>query len=98
MMIKNKPLYIHIPFCQHLCAYCDFAKIYYDEKQADDYLDALISEIQAYHISDCPTIYIGGGHTKCFIYRATRYASLLCCSFIREKRGVYYRMQCRKCG
>lgn len=61
MTTKNKPLYIHIPFCQHLCAYCDFAKVYYDERQADDYLDALIHEIQSYHITDCPTIYIGGG-------------------------------------
>ena len=61
MTIKNKPLYIHIPFCEHLCAYCDFAKVYYDEKQAEKYLHALIKEMEENPIKDCPTIYIGGG-------------------------------------
>lgn len=61
MTIKNKPLYIHIPFCQHLCAYCDFPKAYYEKKQADDYLCALLNEIEEYQVESCPTIYIGGG-------------------------------------
>lgn len=58
---KNKSLYIHIPFCTHLCAYCDFPKFIYDDCFVGAFLDALIKEINDYNIESCPTIYIGGG-------------------------------------
>lgn len=55
-------LYVHIPFCAHICSYCDFAKVFYDDKWADDYLDALQYEIDDKHICEqFDTIYIGGG-------------------------------------
>ena len=38
-MIKN--CYIHIPFCDKICSYCDFCKIYYYEKIVDKYLEQL---------------------------------------------------------
>ncbi len=57
-----KHLYVHIPFCHHICAYCDFSKVFYDEKWADDYLDALQYEIDDKKINNhFETIYIGGG-------------------------------------
>lgn len=59
--IINKSLYIHIPFCTHLCAYCDFPKLIYDNHFVGAFLDALIKEIDSYDIEDCPNIYIGGG-------------------------------------
>ncbi|PKR79044.1 coproporphyrinogen III oxidase [Halalkalibacillus sediminis] len=57
--------YIHIPFCHEICHYCDFAKMYYDERLADEYLHALHKEMEFY-LGDnsklqMDTIYIGGG-------------------------------------
>lgn len=59
--IKNNSLYIHIPFCEHLCPYCDFTKLFYFEKFSKPYLEALFKEIDSYHLKKMDTIYIGGG-------------------------------------
>ncbi|MEG0276994.1 MAG: radical SAM family heme chaperone HemW [Coprobacillus sp.] len=57
-----KSLYVHIPFCNHICAYCDFAKVFYNEKWVDEYLEALSFEIKDKNLNDnYDTIYIGGG-------------------------------------
>ncbi|MCD8028124.1 MAG: radical SAM family heme chaperone HemW [Erysipelotrichaceae bacterium] len=57
-----KALYVHIPFCDHICSYCDFCKVYTIQKWIDPYLDALAYEINDKHINDhYDTIYIGGG-------------------------------------
>ncbi|MDH6603115.1 oxygen-independent coproporphyrinogen-3 oxidase [Bacilli bacterium PM5-9] len=60
---KVKGIYIHIPFCKDICYYCDFARIYYNEKIADEYLDVLIEEYNSENIicNDIESIYIGGG-------------------------------------
>lgn len=59
-MIKN--CYIHIPFCEHICSYCDFCKLLYHHKFVDPYLDHLEKEIQSiYQHEVLDTIYIGGG-------------------------------------
>lgn len=64
-MKKNKPtsLYIHIPFCEHICDYCDFPKLQYFHLFAEKYLKMLQKELletvgDNYHLQ---TIYIGGG-------------------------------------
>ncbi len=59
-----KSVYIHIPFCQQICHYCDFTKFYYNETLVDEYLDALEKEMSTY--IDEPkqsmnTIFVGGG-------------------------------------
>ncbi|HPE14768.1 MAG TPA: radical SAM family heme chaperone HemW [Bacilli bacterium] len=55
-------VYIHIPFCKKICSYCDFCKMYYNEKMVDDYLVALDQEIKKnYQNNEIRTIYIGGG-------------------------------------
>ena len=54
--------YIHIPFCDHLCTYCDFCKRYPDKKIIDNYLKALKKDIlDNYKGEKLKTIYIGGG-------------------------------------
>ena len=54
--------YIHIPFCKHICAYCDFTKVLYHPSWADDYLTSLENEIKSYEIKGYPySIYVGGG-------------------------------------
>ena len=61
--MKNKHgLYVHIPFCQHICTYCDFYKLFYSKEIADRYLDALAIELKQQVTCLYPdTIYIGGG-------------------------------------
>lgn len=56
-------VYIHIPFCEKICHYCDFTKFFYDEKMADDYLLALENEIKTTMVEkqEMETIFIGGG-------------------------------------
>lgn len=57
-----RSVYIHIPFCNHICSYCDFTKIFYNEKYINNYLDALKEEIEInYKNDEIKTIYIGGG-------------------------------------
>lgn len=56
--------YIHIPFCEKLCHYCDFTKFFYDEKMADEYLVALEKEISTaieQPSKKMKTIFVGGG-------------------------------------
>lgn len=55
-------VYIHIPFCSNICSYCDFAKVFYDKKWINDYLNNLEKEIgNNYKGEEIKTIYIGGG-------------------------------------
>lgn len=62
MSKSPKALYIHIPFCQCLCDYCDFVKLQHFHIFAKKYLSALKKEIDHYHINHLlDTIYIGGG-------------------------------------
>ena len=59
-------VYIHIPFCSNICNYCDFCKMYYNEKLVDDYLQELNKEIKTnYKNETLSTIYIGGGTPSC---------------------------------
>jgi len=59
---KIQSLYIHIPFCENICSYCDFPKLFYFEKLADQYLLSLENEINAVITKQkFKTIYIGGG-------------------------------------
>jgi len=58
-MIRS--LYIHIPFCNNICWYCDFTRRLYDERVADEYLDHLKKELETIGQSSFETAYIGGG-------------------------------------
>lgn len=59
-MIKGA--YIHIPFCEHICYYCDFNKVFIQNQPVDKYLDALEKEIaQSSGTKGMETIFIGGG-------------------------------------
>lgn len=59
-------IYIHIPFCDTICSYCDFCKVFYNSKLVDDYLCALSHEIDMYYCGEViDTIYIGGGTPSC---------------------------------
>lgn len=63
-MIKN--CYIHIPFCEKICSYCDFCKMFYNKKIVNKYLNELKEEINTSYNNDIlDTIYIGGGTPSC---------------------------------
>lgn len=63
-MIKS--CYIHIPFCETICSYCDFCKQFYDSKKVKHYLENLKKEIEnIYQYDELNTIYIGGGTPTC---------------------------------
>ena len=58
--------YIHIPFCDNICSYCDFCKMFYNESIVDKYLDSLEKEIKSIYRGEVlDTIYIGGGTPSC---------------------------------
>ena len=55
-------VYIHIPFCNKICNYCDFCKILYNSEYVSKYLDKLEEEIRFRYKGELvKTIYIGGG-------------------------------------
>ena len=60
-MNKVKSLYVHIPFCDSICDYCDFTKLLYNDKFAKEYLENLKRELEDYSPFFVGTIYIGGG-------------------------------------
>ncbi|MEY8444308.1 radical SAM family heme chaperone HemW [Lactococcus ileimucosae] len=58
---KAKAAYIHIPFCSHICYYCDFAKVLLTGQPVEDYIDELLKEYDSYQITSLKTLYVGGG-------------------------------------
>ena len=65
--MKDRGLYVHIPFCEAKCAYCDFYSLAGNEKSLiqSDYIDALCesAKIMSEKFSDTlfSSVYIGGG-------------------------------------
>ena len=64
-MNKPKSLYIHIPFCNSICDYCDFPKLQYFTIFSKPYLKALKEELKSYNLGKLETIYVGGGTPTC---------------------------------
>lgn len=66
MTPQPSSLYIHIPFCHHRCAYCDFNTYAGQEESIPAYVDALCREIE-FTAKNAPakitlhTIFFGGG-------------------------------------
>lgn len=57
--------YIHIPFCQHICHYCDFNKVFIERQPVDQYLEYLereiVNTVQKAPFKQMKTIFVGGG-------------------------------------
>lgn len=59
---KETALYVHIPFCEKKCLYCDFYSESAESHNTKFLVDALISEIERYRLDfNIRTAYIGGG-------------------------------------
>ena len=60
-MMKINHLYIHVPFCNSICAYCDFCHVVYKKELVRKWLDKLKDEFKECKNEQYETIYIGGG-------------------------------------
>ncbi|MBQ7896895.1 MAG: radical SAM family heme chaperone HemW [Clostridia bacterium] len=56
----NRGLYIHFPFCEKKCFYCDFYSLA-DIRLKENYVDALIREIKKFDGVKIDTVFFGGG-------------------------------------
>lgn len=54
-------VYIHVPFCSHICNYCDFTKVFYNNGWAEQYLKMLQKEATPYADLRVNSVYLGGG-------------------------------------
>lgn len=54
-------LYVHVPFCAHICAYCDFMRVGYHPTLVAQYLQVLKADVAQYDLSHIDTVYFGGG-------------------------------------
>ena len=58
-------IYVHVPFCGRRCTYCDFAIAIRREVPVDEYVDAVLAELDLRLRTsaevDLRTIYLGGG-------------------------------------
>lgn len=65
VVTKTGGIYIHVPFCQSRCIYCDFYSTTYGAEWKRSYVDSLKREMQLrreeINTSRVPSLYIGGG-------------------------------------
>jgi oxygen-independent coproporphyrinogen-3 oxidase len=55
-------LYLHIPFCQAICSYCNFTRGLLDDAVKTQYVDALVADLRRHaEPIAIETIYFGGG-------------------------------------
>jgi oxygen-independent coproporphyrinogen-3 oxidase len=59
-------LYVHIPFCKSICAFCPYCKVRFDSQLCDRYIDALLREIRMVGSQNpgrkkVTSLYFGGG-------------------------------------
>ena len=65
-MVKH--LYIHVPFCKSICAYCDFCHFGFQKERVDQWLDEFENEIAKHDLRAIETVYLGGGTPTCLEY------------------------------
>lgn len=61
-MNREFSVYIHIPFCERKCLYCDFASFVTKKDVKEKYFESLVDEIKTCkYTGKAKTIYFGGG-------------------------------------
>ncbi|MCL2621899.1 MAG: coproporphyrinogen III oxidase family protein, partial [Firmicutes bacterium] len=75
-------LYIHIPFCDKKCNYCNFISFVENQSVQHEYVAAVIKELESYKWHILKTIYIGGG-TPSVLYNGaiTQIFEIIRCNF-----------------
>jgi oxygen-independent coproporphyrinogen-3 oxidase len=84
-MTPDISIYLHVPFCRHRCAYCDFNTYAGQEAAIPAYVDALIKEIEfvaerasqaaEYSNARYSTVFFGGGTPS--LLSAPQFASIM---------------------
>lgn len=68
-MERKVGLYVHIPFCESKCNYCNFVSFKTDDETKEQYVLMLIKEMEMYKekLKNCviDTIFVGGGTPSC---------------------------------
>lgn len=63
--VERTSLYLHVPFCRHLCPYCPYTKVQYCESLVEPFTLAAIAEVDwwadALGPAEITSVYIGGG-------------------------------------
>lgn len=62
LAVASHHLYVHVPFCRLVCAYCDFVTVGGRADRIPSYVDALLIELSLRPVrGELTTIYFGGG-------------------------------------
>ncbi len=61
--MKKAGIYVHVPFCEQKCPYCDFYSLPFDDTIQEKYTDAIIASMNIYCDKNiiADTLYFGGG-------------------------------------
>jgi len=90
----KRAVYIHNPFCKTICSYCDFCKMFYHSKWAQEYLFKLKEEIMDQYLEDeIKSIYIGGGTPSCLNRKEIEYLLKLTKLFKKEE-NIEFTFEC----
>ncbi|MDE5587391.1 MAG: coproporphyrinogen III oxidase, partial [Bacilli bacterium] len=86
--------YIHIPFCSHICSYCDFSKMYYNSAWCKRYLKSLEKEINTYYQGEeLSTLYLGGGTPSSLSVEKLKQLFLILRK-LRRKKDCEFTIEC----
>ncbi|MBU9713951.1 radical SAM family heme chaperone HemW [Evansella tamaricis] len=63
--MKPKAVYVHVPFCEQICHYCDFNKFFLDRQPVSEYLDLceteIVNTLRKFPTKGITSVYVGGG-------------------------------------
>lgn len=59
--MMTKHIYVHIPFCDSICFYCDFFRLIASDQIKQAWLKQMIKEIKDKNLEEIETLYFGGG-------------------------------------
>lgn len=57
----TKAMYVHVPFCNRICAYCDFTRVKHQPMVVQNWLYKIKQELQGIDDVCLDTLYLGGG-------------------------------------
>ncbi|ERJ13669.1 radical SAM family heme chaperone HemW [Haloplasma contractile] len=90
-----KSVYIHIPFCQRICNYCDFVKRVSKRETIDQYIEALRTEIELYKpYEELDTLYIGGGTPSILTIQQLKQIEMMIDDYFILSEGCEFTVEC----
>ena len=103
-MTHVSSLYLHIPFCKHLCNYCDFYKKLYEpgSNQIEDFHQFLskswnqhevLMKSRSYEWSKLETLYLGGGTPSLWGVAGAKFLGSWLTDRLELKAGAEFTME-----